>query len=306
LETALRDFSGYIAADELYDGPFCVLFIVDNRSFHRLIYEVLDHNPMHDDIKRFFRRFQHILDVRGLKIKGITTDGSPLYPGTIAEIFGAVSHQVCEFHVIAELAKAILKAVSRVRREWKASTPKLDRGRPASVAQKKAARRKKRMQRKITDLFDNRYLFVKHHLSPCEKKTLARATRGFPHLRVLREIMNEVYRLFDRRCRTETALAKLSKIRRRVRRFKKVGKTLRKIFSPNLGKALTFLDDALMPSTSNAVERGNRRHNKMQKSVYRVRSHKCIEQRVALDMLRDDPSGGRNQTTAILHQARAG
>jgi hypothetical protein len=26
----LADFSGYIAADELYDGPFCILSIVDN------------------------------------------------------------------------------------------------------------------------------------------------------------------------------------------------------------------------------------------------------------------------------------
>ena len=31
LDWALDSFSGYIAADELYDGPFCVLSIVDNR-----------------------------------------------------------------------------------------------------------------------------------------------------------------------------------------------------------------------------------------------------------------------------------
>ena len=37
LDAALADFSGYIAADELYDGPFCVLSIVDNRTFRRLI-----------------------------------------------------------------------------------------------------------------------------------------------------------------------------------------------------------------------------------------------------------------------------
>jgi hypothetical protein len=29
LDWALADFSGYIAADELYDGPFCVLFVVE-------------------------------------------------------------------------------------------------------------------------------------------------------------------------------------------------------------------------------------------------------------------------------------
>jgi len=306
LDAVLRDFSGYIAADELYDGPFCVLSIVDNRTFRRLIYEVLDHDPTHEDITRFFRRFRSILNKHGLQLKGVTTDGSPLYPDPIAQIFGDVSHQICEFHVIAELTKAVIKAVAKVRRELKGTMPKLQRGRPSSAAQKNAARRKQRIQKKITNLFEGRYLFVKHYLTPGEKKKLALITRGFPHLRTLREIMDEVYRLFDRRCRTETALEKLAKLRRRVRRFKKVGKALKKIFSPNLDKALTFLDDSLLPSTSNAVERGNRRHNKMQKSVYRVRSHKRIEERVALDMMRDESSRGRDQTTSTLHQARTG
>ena len=29
----------------MYDGPFCVLSIVDNRTFRRICYEVLDHDP---------------------------------------------------------------------------------------------------------------------------------------------------------------------------------------------------------------------------------------------------------------------
>src|SRR5262249_7375504 len=44
LDWALADFSGYLAADELYDGPFCVLSAVDARRQRRLLYEVLDHN----------------------------------------------------------------------------------------------------------------------------------------------------------------------------------------------------------------------------------------------------------------------
>jgi len=72
-------------------------------------------------------------------------------------------------------------------------------------------------------------------------------------LRNLRSIMDQVYRLFDRRCRTETALEKLAKLRCRVRRFKTLGQTLKKLFTPNIEKALTFLDDSLLPSTSNAV-----------------------------------------------------
>jgi hypothetical protein len=110
LDWALDDFSGYIAVDELYDGPYCVLSIVDNRTFKRITYRVLDHDPTHDDIREFFTAFRDALNLRGLVLHGITTDASPLYPGPISAIFPGVRHQVCEFHVIAEITKAVLHA----------------------------------------------------------------------------------------------------------------------------------------------------------------------------------------------------
>ena len=301
----MADFSGYIAAAELYDGPYCVLSIVDNHRFKRLIYEVLDHNPTEADIIAFFTRFKEALQARGLSLQGITTDGSPLYPGAIAQVFGAILHQVCEFHVLAELNKAVLKAVAQVRRKLKAGLPQLVRGRPGP-AQRRLVNRKKRLQAKITDLFECRYLFVQHHLTPAERKTLQRITRGHPELRSLRQIVDETYRLFDRRCRLETALAKLSRLRNRVQRFPKLRQVLKKLFAPSLEKALTFLADELLPATSNAVERGNRRHRKMQKTIYRVRTLVQIRQRIAVDMLRDARAPGRRQTIGMLHYARTG
>jgi hypothetical protein len=151
-------------------------------------------------------------------------------------------------------------------------------------------RKNKKVQKKIADLFEHRYLFVRHTLSVKEKKTLQRITRGLDQLRTLRSIMDEVYRLFDRRRRTDTALEKVAKLRGRIRHFTKLKNTLKKLWSPNLEKALTFLDDSLLPSTSNAVERANRRHRKMQKSVYRVRTGDHISQRIAVDMQRDKSS----------------
>lgn len=304
LDETLAEFSGYVAADELYDGPFCILSIVDNRAFKRLCYDVLDHDPKHEDILRFFQRFREVLATRGMELKGITTDASPLYPAPIAEVFGRIPHQICEFHIIAELTKAVLKAVTKVRKRLKGNMPKLCRGRPSTKTQKRMARVGKRLRGRIAELFEHRYLLVKRHLTATEKRTLVRISRGQPHLRVLREIMDEVYRLFDRRCRTETALRKLAKLRRRVRRFKAIGKTLQKLFSPNLEKALTFLDDSLLPPTSNAVERGNRRHRKMQKTVYRVRTQEHIRCRVALDMQRDAQGDGRDETLGALHLER--
>jgi hypothetical protein len=305
LDWGLANFSGYIAADELYDGPFCVLSIVDNRTFKRLLYQVLDHDPDHQDITTFFHRFRMALRLRGLALQGVTTDASPLYPEPLRAVFGDIPHQICEFHIIKELTKAILRAVAKVRKTLAGRKLPAKRGRPATPQAKRAARQRERLQHKIADLFEHRHLFVQHDLTPGEQRTLQKITRGLPQLRTLRDVMDEVYRLFDRRCRTDTALAKLAKLRQRVRRFKRVGKILIKLRSPNLDKALTFLDDKLFPSTSNAVERGNRRHRKMQKTVYRVRTQEHIHNRIALDMLRDSQRDDRTDTMKTLHRERA-
>jgi hypothetical protein len=306
LDWALADFSGYVAADELYDGPFCILSAVDNRRYKRLLYDVLDHDPTHEDIRAFLGRLKMALTARDLTLVGMTTDGSALYPEPLAEVFGGVRHQICEFHIVADVVKAVLGAVASARKSLAAKQPKLPKGRPSTQAAKAVARRKKRLDEQRAALFTHRYLFVQQHLSKRERKTLWRITRGLPQLCTLRALMEQVYTLFDRRCRTQTALAKLAKLRRRLQRFPQVGETLKKLFSPTLEKALTFLDDKLLPSTSNAVERGNRRYRKMQKHVYRVRTQVQIRARLALDMWREAQGEGRQQTLASFHQARAG
>jgi hypothetical protein len=308
LDWALASFSGYVAADELSEGPYCVLSVVDNRQYKRMLSAVLDHDPTHADITAFLGRLKSALAERGLALQGITTDGSPLYPEPIRTVFGAVSHQICTFHILKELTQGILQAVAAERRRLAKSKPKLKRGRPSSKepAARRWARTSKRMQEKIRALFQGRFFLVKRHLKPSERKLLLHITRGLPQLRKLRAILEHIYALFDRRCRMQTALDKLKKLRQWVRRFSWIGDTLKKVFSPTLEKALTFLDDKLLPATSNAVERGNRRHRKMQKSVYRVRSQVRLEGRIALDMLRESRAENRERTTQTLHHARRG
>jgi Transposase len=306
LDWALADFSGYVAADELYDGPFCILSAVDNRRYKRLLYDVLDHAPDHDDIRAFLGRLKTALVTRDLTLLGITTDGSSLYPTPLAEVFRGVPHQLCQFHIVKDIVKAVVGVVSSERKRLAAKQPTLRRGRPSTPVAKQAARTKKRLAAQRAALFTHRSLFVQRHVSKTERKILWRITRGLPHVYVLRVLMDQVYALFDRRCRTQTALDKLAKLRRRLLRCTQLGETLKKLFSPTLEKALTFLDDKLLPSTSNAVERGNRRYRKMQKSVYRVRTQAQIRARLALDMWREAYAEGRQQTLTVLHRARAG
>jgi hypothetical protein len=44
----------------------------------------------------------------------------------------------------------------------------------------------------------------------------------------------------------------------------------------------------------------------MQKSVYRIRTQKNIQNRIAMDMFRDSQKEGRTETVHTLHEARAG
>ena len=117
--------------------------------------------------------------------------------------------------------------------------------------------------------------------------------------------MEQVSRVCARRCRTQTALEKLTKRRRRRHRFTPLGERLKQLFSPTLEKAWVFRDDHVLPSTSHAVERGTRRDRKRHQSLYRVRTPAHLKARIALDMWREAQSEGRDQTLRAFHDARA-
>jgi hypothetical protein len=277
---------------------------VDNRRYNRLAFHVLERDPTQDDVLAFLSEFKGQLDRRGLSVLGITTDGSSLYPKVLKGLWPEARHQLCKFHVIKEITQAVLHALAKLRKGMAAQIPKQPRGRPSKEQQGQAwliAQQKRR----VAALFEHRYLFVRRHLSPAQQKQLRELTYGRPELRTLRRIMDEVYRLFDRRCKTQTALKKLQKLRRRVRRFKKLGKSLDKLKSPNLGRALEFLDDKLRGATSNAVERANRRFRKAQKSIYCARTKEHLEQRLALDMHRGQHASKRACCLKTLHHARS-
>jgi hypothetical protein len=283
-----------------------MLSAVDNRCYKRILYDVLEPAPTPEDIRAFLGRLKMAVSARDLPLLGVTTDGSALYPEPLQEVFGKVPHQICAFHLVAEVATAVLGAGASARKALAAKQPKLPTGRPSTPAAKQAARTKKRLTEPRAALFTARSLFVQRHLNKTERQTLGRVSRRLPHWGALRAIMEQVDAWFDRRCRTQTALDKRAQLRRRVQRFTSLGAALKKLFAPTLDKALTFLDDKLLPSTSNAVERGNRRYRKRQKQVYRVRTQVQISARLALDMWREAQAEGRQHTLASLHRARAG
>jgi hypothetical protein len=227
LDGALASFSGDVAADELSEGPSCVLAAVDNRQDKRMLSAVLEHDPTHDDITVFLGRFKTALDDRALELKGITTDGSALYPAPIRTGFGEVRHPRCTFHVLKDLTQGVLQAVATARARLAKSQPTWGRGRPSSTdkAARRLARQSKAMPQKISDVCQDRFVFVKRRRTPAERQRLLPITRGRPQWRTLRDVMEHLSAFFDRRCRTQTALGKVSKLRQWVQRFPWIGET---------------------------------------------------------------------------------
>src|SRR5882724_12879050 len=99
LDWALADGSGDVAVDELSDGPCWVRSAVDNRRDKRLLSEVLDPNPTHEDIRALLGRLQSALEARDVSLVGVTTDASQLYPEPLRASFGTGPHQIGEFPV---------------------------------------------------------------------------------------------------------------------------------------------------------------------------------------------------------------
>jgi len=83
----------------------------------------------------------------------------------------------------------------------------------------------------------------------------------------LRELMEQTLRLLFDRVAGPDSPDKLANLRAPPAIQKAVGRDAQEALFHDLGKALTFIDDKLLPSTSNAVERGNRRYSQDAKNT---------------------------------------
>jgi hypothetical protein len=163
-------------------------------------------------------------------------------------------------------------------------------------------------------LYDKRQLLLRRELDDAQQKDLRALCEHYPPLSHLREVVAGVYDLYESPGR-DAALARLGQLRRRAAELAATDQQslgshlLSALNGPTLEKSLAYLDHrhdpVPMPSTSNAVERANRRYRKMQKGVYRVRAEHQIRRRLALDLLREQRAAERKRTIELLHRIRA-
>jgi hypothetical protein len=173
----------------------------------------------------------------------------------LLNICGEVPHPMCACPVVQAIVNAVCSAVARERKGVAATPPQGPTGRPRTKVATQAARKNNPWAQQRADGCTPRHLWVKHPLSPSDRKRLWRLTRGLPQRRTWREMMEQVSALCDRCGRTQTARDKLPTLRWRRHRCTPLGERLTTLFAPTLEKALVFLDDQWWPSTSNKVDK---------------------------------------------------
>jgi len=226
-------------------------------------------------------RFLKNLRGKGFSPKVVVTDGSNLYP----EVWPQARHQLCVFHVLKDINARVFDALRRMRRRHAATG-----GRKRKRGRRRKDRRKRGPTRKDQAHFiwKNRYLITTRpeNRDGRARRRLSRMFQYLPGLRLLREFVLRVYRLFDPAQSVHQA---------KCRRAALVNDAAFQA-DPDLSRALGMLGAAKFDKmiaylrspagervrTNNHVERANRRLRYLEKVRYKWRRRRTIVRFVLL------------------------
>ncbi len=114
----IEEFSGVLCVDEVYQEHLALLLAVDPAApdGDRLVgYQLVQGAVSAVTVQGFLAR----LRAAGVDPDDVITDGSPLYPATLAAVWPTAAHQLCLFHQ----TRAVTRSVVQVIREIRAAMP---------------------------------------------------------------------------------------------------------------------------------------------------------------------------------------
>jgi len=123
----VAEFSGVLCVDEVYQDRLALLLAVDPATPEgdRLVgYQVVHGTVDQGDMRGFLA---HLQDV-GITPEQVISDGSPLYPGTIAAVWPHAAHQLCLFHETRVLTEAVRRVIKAARQDIPPLPPRLAAG----------------------------------------------------------------------------------------------------------------------------------------------------------------------------------
>jgi hypothetical protein len=125
----VAEFSGILCIDEVYQDRLALLLAVDPAApdGDRLIgYQLVHGTVDHGDMRAFLT---HLRD-RGISPAQVISDGSPLYPGTLATVWPQAAHQLCLFHETRVVTEAVRHVIRAARQGLPALPARLAAGGP--------------------------------------------------------------------------------------------------------------------------------------------------------------------------------
>jgi hypothetical protein len=112
----VEEFSGILCVDEVYQDKLALLLAVDPATpdgGDRLVgYELIHGRVERKDVEDFLGRLKRA----GIEPEEVVTDGSPLYPNSLKEVWPEAAHQLCLFHETRLVTAEIYKARGALRK----------------------------------------------------------------------------------------------------------------------------------------------------------------------------------------------
>ena len=279
-QLVLKAFSGTLCVDELHLGRFTLLLATDPIRDLPVAFALVRRND-----QEHMRRFLLNLKTWDLTPKVVVTDGSPLYPGVLAELWPDARHQLCVFHLLADINELILKAVRRLahalRRRGNGGRPRR-RGRPRKAQQAARAAARPTLKEKAGFVLKHRFLIVKDTsgLDKGQRDDLIRMFTYLPELRTLWYFACEVRALFEKEARVQTLWRRRAALSRNdtYRAVAELAEAMTLLEAGKFKKAVAFVysQTAEKVRTNNHVERANRRLRFWEKLRYKWRRRKWV------------------------------
>ena len=124
---AVRNFSGVLCVDEVYQDELALLLAVDPAGLpgDRLVgYQLVRGTVDADKVERFLTGLRTL----GISPEEVITDGSNLYPTTLKKVWPAAVHQLCLLHETRHVTKAVMEVIQELRRSLPSPPPAERRG----------------------------------------------------------------------------------------------------------------------------------------------------------------------------------
>jgi transposase len=287
---AQQHFSGTLCLDEVHLGAYTVLLATDPIADRIVGYRLVRIND-----RAHLRCFLRTLAHWGFAPQVVVTDGSPLYPAVLAEVWPTARHQLCVFHVLQDVTNQVLAGVRRLRRAQARrgrAGRKRRRGRRSARQQRQARRRGPTNQEKAKFVSRHRFLIVKRteNLTGRDWEHLVQLFRYLPELRRLWYFCRDVYQLFS----AEQVL-RLARRRRTLllkqasyQEVPELVKAMGLLAADKFDKMVAFLEcpAGARVRTNNHVERANRKLRYDEKVRYKFRSERSLNRFLCLRLAR--------------------